>query len=150
MGTSERVAGQPAAGADQLQLRHALAGGNEAGGAASDGEFFLAEQLADLGAGMLGPGAGAVELDIGMPVMEGFSALALALIGQGQVVMRIRVAGGENNRLTVGGDRFVQTLQFIEYVAKIEEGQDVAWVNLGGAAIELLGHGKVALVEEDR
>src|ERR1700728_4407988 len=146
-GGSERVASQAAAGADELQFRHAFAGGDEAGGAAGDGEFFLAEQLADLGTGVLGPGAGAIKLDVGMPVMEGFTALALALIGQGQVVMRIGVAGGQNNSLAIGDDRFVKALQLIQYVAEIEEGKDVAGVHLGGAAIKLLRQGEVTLVE---
>src|ERR1700721_4414607 len=135
---SDRVAGQAAAGADELQFRHAFAGCDEAGGAAGDGEFFLAEQLADLGTGMLRPGAGAIKLDIGMPVMEGFSALALTLIGQGQVVMRIGVAGGQNNSLTKGDGRFVKALHLIQYVPEIEEGKDLAGVPLGGAALKRL------------
>ena len=126
-----------------------LAAGYKSIGAPGDGELFAIEEFADLTARMLGPGAAGVEAHIGLPVAQGEAAFAFALVGEGQVVVGIGIARGENDGLAVGGDRFFEALQLVEDVAEVEEGQDVGGVFFGGAAVELLGAGKFAEVEVD-
>ncbi len=85
-------------------------------GTGGDGKLFAGQQFANLAVGVLGPRATIVELDVGSPVAEGRAALAAALIGKGQVVMGVCVAGRELNSLAVIGDRLVEPLQLIEHI----------------------------------
>ena len=55
---------------DQRQLRSAFAPGDKAIGAGGDRELFAAEQLANLPAGVVGPGTAIVEPDVGLPVAQ--------------------------------------------------------------------------------
>ena len=66
---------------------------------------------------------------------EGLTVLSHAFVGQGQIVVGVGVAGRERNGLEVSGDGFVQPLQLVEDVAEIEEGQHVAGIGRGGAAV---------------
>ena len=75
-----------------MQRGRAFARSDEAVGAGNDGQFFAAEELANLAAGVIGPGSVVVELDIGAPVAERGALLPAALIGERQVVVGIGVA----------------------------------------------------------
>jgi len=70
---------------------------------------------------------------------ESRAALSLALVSQGQVVVGIGVPRRKCNGLTISGNGLIRALEFVQYVAQIEERQHVCGVGFGGPAIELLG-----------
>ena len=126
-----------------------LAGLDQAAGTRNDGEALGREDLLGLRHGVGSPGADGVEADVGEPVTEGAAAVALALVGEGQVVVRVGVLRDEGDGALVGGNRVGQPLELVEHVAEVEEGERVLGVGLGGAAVELLGHGELAQVVVD-
>jgi hypothetical protein len=127
-----------------------LAGGfDEAAAAGDDGELFGVEDLAGLLFGMVGPGTDGVEADVGEPVAEGAATVALALVGEGEVVVGVGVLGDEGDGLLVGLGGFGETLHLVEDVAEVEEGEGIFGIGDGGAAVEALGLFVVALVVVD-
>src|ERR1700677_1629385 len=76
----------------QLKRCRSLARWHIPGRASRNGEFFLAQQVANLAARVLRPRAAAVQLDVAVPMPQRFSEFALALVGQRQVVVGIGVA----------------------------------------------------------
>jgi hypothetical protein len=80
------------------------------------------------GPGVVGPGAHGVEAHIGEPVAQGAAAMALALVGEREVVVRVGVLRHQGNGSLVGGDGVGQALHLVEHVAQVEEGQRVLGV----------------------
>jgi len=98
--------------------------------------IFLACALAWLAQGPTDPA------DVGEPVAEGAAAMSLALVGEGEVVVRVGVLRDEGDGALVGGDGVRSgRLSSSSTFAEVEEGEGVLGVGLGGAAVELLGHG---------
>ena len=118
-------------------------------GAGNDDQVFAAEKLANLAAGVFGPGSMVVELDVGAPVAQRGALLAAALIGERQVVVGIGVGWRESDGFEIGGDGFVETFELIEHVAQIEIGQHVAGIGHGGVAIQFLSPAVLAEMEVD-
>ncbi len=113
-------------------------------------DAFAAEELVNLAARVVGPGAAVIELDIGAPVAQGAAVFAGAFVGECQVVVGVGVAGRERDGLEVGGDGFLEALELVENVAEIEVGENITRVGLGGAAVEFLCAAELALVEDQR
>src|SRR5579862_7880742 len=99
---------------------------------------------------MIGPGTGAVQPNVRMPVAQRGATLALALIGKRQVVMGIGVAGRQENGPAVGLDGLFGPVEFVEHVAKVEEGEHVSRVGDGGSAIEFFSAAEAAHVKVNR
>jgi len=64
-------------------------------------------------------------------VAQRAAAMALALVGEGKVVVRIGVLRDERDGALVGGDGVVEALHLVEDIAEIEEGEGV----LGSASV---------------
>ena len=103
---------------DELERGSAFARSHEVVGAGGDGEPFAGEELANLAAGVVGPGTAVVELDVGAPMAQRIAMLAGALVSEGQVVMRVGVARRKSDGLEVSCDGFVDTFELVEHVAK--------------------------------
>ena len=64
--------------------------------------------------------------------------------------MGVGIAGSQRNRPPVSGNRLIQPLQLVQHVAQVEKRQHVVGVDLGGAAVKLLGPVKLAQMEVNR
>jgi len=103
----------------------------------------------DLVAGVDGPGAGSVELDVGLPVFQGPAGLADFFVGEGKVVVRVSVSGRELHRHFVGLNAFLHASGFVEDVAQVEISKSVAGIGFeGGAVVFFCEHEILAVVVE--
>ena len=74
------------------------------------------------------------------------AALALSLVGERKVVVRIGVVGNERDGALVGAERIRKALHLVEDVAQVDEGEGILGIGLGGATVELLGLCELAQV----
>src|SRR5277367_3772601 len=110
----------------------------ETSGAVRNGQVLTAQQLANLAARMVRPRPALVQPDIHLPVSQRPPPLTLTLVSQRKVVVSIRIIGRQRNSPRIRLDRFVGPVQLVEHIPKIEEGQDVGRISLGGPPIKLL------------
>ncbi len=78
-----------------------------------------------MNAGVIRPGADGIEFDVVGPVPQGGAPVAGTFVGQGDVVVRVAVVGHQANGGAVGLDSLRKTLQLVEHIAKVEEGQRI-------------------------
>jgi hypothetical protein len=99
---------------------------------------------------MLRPWADGVESHVGEPVAQGSPALALTLVCEGKIVVRVGILGDQRDGFLIGGSRLSQSLHLIKHVAEVEECERVLGVGDGGFAVMLLGEFVPAQVVVDR
>src|SRR6185437_704420 len=98
-------------------LARLLDGLHEAAGAADDAETLAGENLLGLHLGVRGPGSNGIEADVFEPVTKGAPAMALPLLREREVVMRVGVLRYEVDGAFVSGDRLGQALELVEHIA---------------------------------
>src|SRR5437764_15343958 len=81
------------------------------------------------------PGAGCIELSVGLPVLEGFPRLFTFFVRQRQIVMRVSVGRRELQSREISFDRLGYTPGFIEHISEIEMGQRVSGIDFYRAPI---------------
>ena len=104
----------------------------------------------DLAAGVHRPGAGSVELDIGLPVFERLAGLADLFVGQRQIVVRVGVGGSELQGGLVSNNGFLHAAGLVEHVAEIEVSEGVARVGFNRLAVMLFREGEILAVVVER
>ena len=113
-------------------------------------QLVIFQNLLDLVAGVDGPGADGIELDVGAPVAQSGARLAKFFVGEREIVVSVGVGGGQRNGLTISFHRFGQASSLIEHVAQIKIGQSVARVGFDGGAIMLFCRSVIAAIVKER
>src|SRR5262249_23950516 len=93
----------------------------------------------DLMLGMYCPRSGSIKLHVSAPRLQRFTRLANFLKGECQVVVSVGVGLSQLNCSLVSCDGLLHTPNLVEYIAKIEISQRIAWVDLDRRAIVFLG-----------
>ena len=93
----------------------------------------------DLMFGVDRPRPGGVELYVSAPVLQRFARLAHLLVGERDVVMRVRISGRELNGGLVSVDCFLDASGLVEHVAQVEIGERVARIDLNRRTVMPFG-----------
>src|SRR5215469_14497841 len=115
-----------------------------------DLQLIRRENFLDLVSGVDGPGAGGVELGIGLPVTESFARLAGFFESQSQIVVGVGVGWRQGNGSLVSTDSVGKAAGLIQHVAQIKVSQRVAGIYFYGFAIVALRQQVVLAVVVER
>src|ERR1017187_7257532 len=96
-------------------------------------------QAFQLAAGDLGPLSGMIQLQVGLPMVDGLHGLALAFAQQRQVEVRVGVLRIQLQRAPVEVDGFRKASLLVVQVAQVELRQGIFGIRLDGRQVVLLG-----------
>src|ERR1035441_10625202 len=96
-------------------------------------------QTLQLAAGDLGPLSGMIQLQVGLPMVDGLHGLALAFAQQRQVEVRVGVLRVQIQRAPVEIDSFRKASLLVVQVAQVELRQRIFGIRLDGRQVVFLG-----------